>query len=43
MLVCNPGALPQELFLNQIKRLGKEVIPRVKEHKITRIKALEGE
>jgi alkanesulfonate monooxygenase SsuD/methylene tetrahydromethanopterin reductase-like flavin-dependent oxidoreductase (luciferase family) len=41
MLVCNPGALPQELFLNQIKRLGKEVVPRLKEHKITRIKALE--
>ena len=23
LLMCNPGAMPQEMFLNQIKRIGE--------------------
>jgi alkanesulfonate monooxygenase SsuD/methylene tetrahydromethanopterin reductase-like flavin-dependent oxidoreductase (luciferase family) len=42
LLVCNRGAMPQEMFLNQIRRLGEEVLPRLKEHKITRVKFAEG-
>jgi alkanesulfonate monooxygenase SsuD/methylene tetrahydromethanopterin reductase-like flavin-dependent oxidoreductase (luciferase family) len=42
LLICNRGALPQELFLNQIRRIGAEVLPRLKAHKITRVKFAEG-
>jgi alkanesulfonate monooxygenase SsuD/methylene tetrahydromethanopterin reductase-like flavin-dependent oxidoreductase (luciferase family) len=42
MLVCNPGAMPQEMFLRQIERLGKEVVPRLQAHKVLRVKAAEG-
>ena len=37
LLMCNRGAMPQELFLNQIRRLGAEVVPRLQAHKITRV------
>ena len=37
LLICNRGAMPKELFINQIRRLGAEVLPRLKAHKITRV------
>jgi hypothetical protein len=33
----NRGAMPQEMFLRQIHRFGKDVLPRLQEHKITRV------
>ena len=33
----NRGAMPQDMFLNQIHRFGKEVLPRLQAHKITRV------
>lgn len=42
LVACNRGAMPQEMFLNQIRRLGKEVLPRIQAHKITRVKLAEG-
>ncbi len=42
LLSCNRGAMPQEMFLNQIRRIGKEVLPRLQAHKITRVKFAEG-
>ena len=42
MLMCNGGAMPQEMFLNQVKRIGKDVLPRLKAHKVTRVKFAEG-
>ena len=42
LLVCNRGALPQEMYLNQLRRLGTEVLPRLKAHKIARVPAAEG-
>jgi alkanesulfonate monooxygenase SsuD/methylene tetrahydromethanopterin reductase-like flavin-dependent oxidoreductase (luciferase family) len=41
IMACNRGALPQELFLNQVRRLGEEVLPRLRAHKITRVKFAE--
>jgi alkanesulfonate monooxygenase SsuD/methylene tetrahydromethanopterin reductase-like flavin-dependent oxidoreductase (luciferase family) len=41
LLSCNRGALPQEMFLNQIRRLGQEVLPRLHAHKISRVKFAE--
>ena len=41
LLMCNRGAMPQEQFLNQIRRLGAEVLPRLKAHKITRVRFAE--
>ena len=35
LLICNRAHLPQELFLNQIRRIGQEVLPRLQAHKIT--------
>jgi len=40
-LMCNKGAMPHEMFLNQIERLGKEVLPRLRAHKVTRVKFAE--
>ena len=37
LLMCNRGAMPKEMFLNQIRRLGAEVLPRLHAHKITRV------
>ena len=33
----NRGALPQDLFLKQIHRFGREVLPRLQSHAITRV------
>jgi alkanesulfonate monooxygenase SsuD/methylene tetrahydromethanopterin reductase-like flavin-dependent oxidoreductase (luciferase family) len=35
LLICNRAHLPQEMFLNQIRRIGTEVLPRLQAHKIT--------
>jgi alkanesulfonate monooxygenase SsuD/methylene tetrahydromethanopterin reductase-like flavin-dependent oxidoreductase (luciferase family) len=37
LVSMNRGAMPQEMFLNQIQRFGKEVLPRLQAHKITRV------
>jgi alkanesulfonate monooxygenase SsuD/methylene tetrahydromethanopterin reductase-like flavin-dependent oxidoreductase (luciferase family) len=42
LLSCNRGAMPQEMFLNQIRRIGEEVLPRLHAHKITRVRLAEG-
>ena len=42
LLVCNRGAVPQEMFLNQLRRIGQEVLPRLKAHNITKVKFAEG-
>lgn len=34
LLVCNRGPMPQEMFLNQIRRIGSEVLPRLQAHKV---------
>jgi hypothetical protein len=33
----NRGAMPHEMFLNQIRRFGKEVLPHLQAHEITRV------
>jgi alkanesulfonate monooxygenase SsuD/methylene tetrahydromethanopterin reductase-like flavin-dependent oxidoreductase (luciferase family) len=35
LLVCNRGHMPQEMYLNQIRRIGKEVLPRLQAHNVT--------
>ncbi|MFZ1988295.1 MAG: LLM class flavin-dependent oxidoreductase [Alphaproteobacteria bacterium] len=42
ILTCNRGAMPQEMFLNQIRRIGEEVLPRLKAHKVARVQFAEG-
>lgn len=42
LLMCNRGAMPTEMFQNQIKRLGEEVLPRLQAHQIKRVKFAEG-
>lgn len=37
LVSMNRGAMPQEMFLEQIHRFGREVLPRLKEHRITRV------
>jgi alkanesulfonate monooxygenase SsuD/methylene tetrahydromethanopterin reductase-like flavin-dependent oxidoreductase (luciferase family) len=34
LLICNRAHLPQEMFLNQIRRIGTEVLPRLQAHKV---------
>ncbi len=41
LLMCNVGAMPQEMFLKQIRRLGEEVLPRLKAHKVKYVPAAE--
>ncbi len=42
LLMCNPGAMPHEMVMNQIKRIGEEVLPRLQAHKMTRVPPAEG-
>ncbi len=42
IISCNRGAMPQEMFLRQIRRLGKEVLPRLQAHEVTRVTLAEG-
>ena len=41
LLMCNAGAMPQQMFLNQIRRLGEEVLPRLRAHKVNFVPAAE--
>jgi alkanesulfonate monooxygenase SsuD/methylene tetrahydromethanopterin reductase-like flavin-dependent oxidoreductase (luciferase family) len=34
LLICNRAHLPQEMFLNQVRRIGSEVLPRLQAHKV---------
>jgi alkanesulfonate monooxygenase SsuD/methylene tetrahydromethanopterin reductase-like flavin-dependent oxidoreductase (luciferase family) len=36
-LNLNRGAMPQEMFLEQIRRVGDKVLPRLQAHKVTRV------
>jgi alkanesulfonate monooxygenase SsuD/methylene tetrahydromethanopterin reductase-like flavin-dependent oxidoreductase (luciferase family) len=42
MLVCNRGAMPYEMYLNQIRRIGTEVLPKLQNHKIKSVPLAEG-
>jgi alkanesulfonate monooxygenase SsuD/methylene tetrahydromethanopterin reductase-like flavin-dependent oxidoreductase (luciferase family) len=35
LLVCNRGHMPQDMYLNQIRRIGEEVLPRLQAHNVT--------
>ena len=37
LLNMNLGALPHDLFIEQIRRFGKEVLPRLQAHQVTRV------
>jgi len=37
LLICNRAHLPQELFLNQIRRIGREVLPRLRAHNVLQV------
>ena len=37
----NRGAMPQEMFLEQIRRFARDVLPRLHAHKVTRVRATE--
>ncbi|HZB90559.1 MAG TPA: hypothetical protein VE397_03895, partial [Stellaceae bacterium] len=37
----NRGVLPQEMFLEQIRRFAKEVLPALQAHQVTRVKLAE--
>jgi alkanesulfonate monooxygenase SsuD/methylene tetrahydromethanopterin reductase-like flavin-dependent oxidoreductase (luciferase family) len=39
LVSMNRGAMPQEMFLEQIRRFAKEVLPALQAHKITRVPA----
>ena len=38
----NRGAMPQEMFMNQIRRFASEVLPRLQAHEVTRVPIVEG-
>ena len=37
----NRGAMPQEMFLEQIRRFARDVLPRVQAHEVKRVPAAE--
>jgi len=37
VLHLNRGAMPQEMFLEQIRRMAKDVLPALKKHQVTRV------
>jgi hypothetical protein len=39
LLQMNLGALPHTLFLEQIRRFGREVLPKLKAHQVERVPA----
>ena len=41
LLMCNGGAMPQKMFLNQIKRIGEEVLPRLQKYNVKTVPAAE--
>ena len=40
-LALNRGCLPHELFMNQIERFAREVLPRLQAHEVKRVPAAE--
>jgi alkanesulfonate monooxygenase SsuD/methylene tetrahydromethanopterin reductase-like flavin-dependent oxidoreductase (luciferase family) len=40
-VMMNVGAMPQEMFLHQIRRFAKEVLPALQAHKVTRVPVVE--
>lgn len=43
LLVCNRGDMSQERYLNQIRRIGAEVLPRLQAHQVTVVPFAEDE
>jgi alkanesulfonate monooxygenase SsuD/methylene tetrahydromethanopterin reductase-like flavin-dependent oxidoreductase (luciferase family) len=41
LLMPSVGALPHKLFLNQVKRIGEEILPRLQAHKVKIVPAAE--
>ena len=41
LVSLNRGAMPHDMFLEQIRRFGREVMPRLQAHKVTRVPAAE--
>jgi alkanesulfonate monooxygenase SsuD/methylene tetrahydromethanopterin reductase-like flavin-dependent oxidoreductase (luciferase family) len=39
LLMMNLGAMPHDLFLKQLRRFGKEVLPKLQAHKVKRVPA----
>lgn len=37
MVQFNQGAMPHEMFMNQIKRFGEEVLPAITRHEVTTV------
>jgi hypothetical protein len=37
----NRGAMPQEMFLEQIRRFARDVLPIIQAHRVTRVPAAE--
>jgi hypothetical protein len=42
LLNMNVGAMSYEVFLEQIRRFGKDVLPRLQAHQVKRVPAAEG-
>ncbi len=42
LLICNRAHLPQEMFLNQIRRIGAEVLPHLQAHQVRSVPHAEG-
>ena len=41
LINVNFGAMPNDLFLEQVRRFGREVLPKLQAHQVTRIPAME--
>jgi alkanesulfonate monooxygenase SsuD/methylene tetrahydromethanopterin reductase-like flavin-dependent oxidoreductase (luciferase family) len=41
LLNVNLGAMPHELFMEQIKRFGEKVLPKLHAHQVTRVRPAE--
>jgi len=41
LINVNFGAMPNDLFMEQVRRFGREVLPRLQAHQVTRIPAVE--
>jgi hypothetical protein len=39
--MMNMGAMPQEMFLEQIRRFARDVLPRLQAHAVTRVPVAE--
>jgi alkanesulfonate monooxygenase SsuD/methylene tetrahydromethanopterin reductase-like flavin-dependent oxidoreductase (luciferase family) len=42
MLWLNRGAMPHEMFMNQIRRIASDVLPKLQAHEVTRVPIVEG-